>query len=98
VIVAAAAALGLSACQPCAVRPPEVVHIPITECPAPPHELLMPISIGDLPVFVPPTDAQAVSALTPAGEDRLREIVTTIAERERQCRAWLEISTVREKP
>ncbi len=98
IAIAALLMLCLTSCQPCAVRPPEVVHIPITECPHPPPDLLIPLSVAGLPVFVLPGDQQASSALTPAGEERLRALLTIVAERERQCRAWLDISTVRETP
>lgn len=84
-------ALSLAACS----GTPEIrervrtveVKVPVPTYRAPPPELATPPALA-APRFVPPSDAQASSALTPQGEAVLRALIGELLARERAWREW----------
>lgn len=74
----------------CAVSSETVeVRIPVAVRATPPPELVTPLE-APLPVFVAPADPQAASALTPAGEAALRQLLLEMFTRLRAWQAWAE--------
>lgn len=65
----------------------QTVKVPIATRATPPAELLAPVNMTP-PVFVSPADPAASSALTPAGERRLKELLLDLFERGQAWQAW----------
>lgn len=53
-----------------------------------PPELMAPYKPTVVPVFVAPADPTASSALTPAGEKALRDILEDLTARDQAWRVW----------
>ena len=85
----------LAACSGAPVKPPPViiteyrnVPTPILTKRPPPPELTSDVGVPSALVFVLPTDPQASSALTPAGEAALVELVERYRRALAAWRAW----------
>jgi hypothetical protein len=73
----------------CAGVSPETitVQVPVARPLTPPPELTAPLT-APLPVFVAPTTPAATSALTPAGERDLQQLLLELFTRLRAWTAW----------
>lgn len=85
--------LALIACES-APKPPVTivktvtVEVPVPVRVAPPAELTAPFVPETLPTFVSPADPAATSALTAAGETKLRLLIFDLTARIEAWRAW----------
>lgn len=93
-IVVAAVAFVLLLPAGCAgvSRETVTVKVPVAVRSAPPPELTAPLD-SPPPVFVAPADPQATSALTPAGERRLKQLLHELLTRARAWAAWATTET-----
>lgn len=68
------------------------VEVPVPVQLAVPAELLAPAAPAELPVFVPPADPLASSALTAEGERQLRGLINDLLTRLAAWRAWATVA------